>query len=77
MGAGQPPAPPGPPTVSTDTILTGEALAVMVWRYDRLLELGLTTDAADELAHGTVDWHTVEALVAHGCPAAVAADIAT
>ena len=75
MPAGPPSAPPGPPT--DNEILHGEDLAVMLWRYDMLIALGLDADAADALAHGTGDWHAVEALVAEGCPAATAARIVT
>lgn len=51
-----------------------EAVAVLAWRAEQLLELGVPADAADGLAE-IVDWHELAALVGRGCPLELALQI--
>jgi hypothetical protein len=64
--------------MSTDApVAETEDARVLVWRHDMLRELGLTEDDADFIAHSTIDWHSVEALIHAGCPVRLAVEIAT
>ena len=51
-----------------------EREAVIAWRAERLASLGVRPDLALELAE-TVDWHELAALLARGCPPALALEI--
>jgi hypothetical protein len=53
-----------------------ESERVHSWRLCRLLDLGYTLPAAEELAASTVDVHALEGLVvARGCPLELAQQI--
>jgi hypothetical protein len=63
--------------MDTSELLDGETLAVVNWRHDMLILLGLTEDDAQWISNGNVDWHAIERLIHAGCPVALAVDIAT
>jgi hypothetical protein len=53
-----------------------EAEKVEAWRLETLLEAGCPVAIAEQLAHaGDVDLHQAADLLAHGCPAELAAEI--
>ena len=53
---------------------SGEALLIRDWRIEQLRSLGLPRVAADVVAD-SVDWHDLAALLARGCPLALALEI--
>ncbi len=58
-------------------VLHGAELQTSLWRVERFLGLGFGDDDADLLGNSDVDWHEAAALVAAGCPHAVAVRILT
>lgn len=50
--------------------------AVVAWRVECLRLLGVSEALAEVAAESSVDWHTVDALVARGCEPNVAVGIA-
>lgn len=51
-----------------------ERAVIRAWRTEQLRRLGLPRPVADVFAD-TVDWHDLAALVARGCPPALALQI--
>jgi hypothetical protein len=54
---------------------TDEELQIHDWRAEQLRRLGYPRTLAETFA-GLVDWHEIAALVARGCPADLALEIA-
>jgi hypothetical protein len=54
---------------------TDEELLIHAWRVEQLRRLGFPRTLAEVFA-GLVDWHEIAALVARGCPPALALEIA-
>lgn len=54
-----------------------EEWRIEVWRYDRLISLGVSPVYAGALAadHDLLSWHDVEKLIRDGCPLATALEI--
>jgi hypothetical protein len=51
-----------------------EELSIHTWRVAQLRRLGLSHALAETFAG--LDWHEIEALVAHGCPPGLALEVA-
>jgi hypothetical protein len=56
--------------VDTAEVLSGEELAVNLWRVEQLIRLGLDMDTADVIANSDADLNVVRRMIEQGCPAA-------